>query len=106
MGMSAEKSPAISSRSVERHIGGRRAIPIFPGTTLWLSENAYVGIEALDESGGRFHLTHGFVVADIEPVNPDFRFVVATPKQVVEARGTIFSVSVTRPKHAIMAQNM
>ncbi len=90
-----EKSPAISSRSAEERIGGRRAIPVLPGTTLWLSEEAEVGIEALNEKRARFHLTHGFVVADIEPADLDFRFVVATPNQVVEARGTVFSVSVS-----------
>lgn len=93
--MDTEKTPAVSSRSAEERIGGRRAIPVLPGTTLWLSEDAEVGIEILDAKRARFHLTHGYVVADIEPVDPDFRFVVATPGQVVEARGTVFSVSVT-----------
>ena len=80
--------------AAETLVNGRRAIPVFAGTTLWLGEDADVRIEALSDAAARFRLLSGYVVAEIGPVDPGFRFIITTPQQEVEARGTVFSVSV------------
>ena len=73
---------------------GKHAIDVYPGTTLWLDDDAAVVVEALDETQARFCLVRGLAVAEIGPVPPGFRFVVETNEQEIEARGTVFAVQV------------
>ncbi len=75
---------------------GRRVIEVHPGTALWLGDNAAVSIELVTDRMARFHLERGYVLAEVGIIDPGFRFIIETPRGEVEARGTVFSVDVSR----------
>lgn len=71
---------------------GRRIVEVFPGTAVYLSEDAEVDTIALAPEEVRFHLKRGTLVAEIGGHGFDFRFVISTKISEIEARGTLFSV--------------
>ncbi|MCP4679990.1 MAG: tetratricopeptide repeat protein [Deltaproteobacteria bacterium] len=75
---------------------GRRVIEVVPGTALWLGDNAAVSIELVTNRTARFRLERGYVLAEVGVIDPGFRFIIETPRGEVEARGTVFSVDVSR----------
>lgn len=93
---SVRPAPAAMARPAETltYAGGRRAIELFPGCALWLAADAEVELETNTPELALFRLTRGLVVADVGVHEPGLRFVVATPRGEVEARGTLFAVQV------------
>jgi ferric-dicitrate binding protein FerR (iron transport regulator)/outer membrane protein assembly factor BamD (BamD/ComL family) len=89
-----EDTPLVADATPEVADASRKVIRVLPGTALWLSDDARATVTSIDHSGVRFRLERGFAVAEVGPVEPGFRFVVATPTGEVEARGTVFSVQV------------
>ncbi len=85
-----EPGPSNAELSIPTVIRGAN-----PGTALWLESAAQVQTRTNDGEEARFVLDTGFVVAEIGPNEPGYRFVVETPASFVEAHGTVFSVEVT-----------
>ncbi len=83
-----------SQRFVKTHKGGRRVIPVAPGTNLWLDKDAVVHVVSIRSDIAMFRLERGRVVAEVKAPRPGYRFIVATPNGDVEAKGTIFSVEI------------
>jgi hypothetical protein len=69
---------------------GRREIALFPGTSLYLSDDARIETLELSASAARFSLLSGRVAAEIGGHEPNFRFVLSLPHAEAEARGTLF----------------
>ncbi len=84
----------IEARSVEVDSMGRKAINVFPGTTLRFDPDAEVEVVGISLREARFRVSKGYAVAKIGKVTPGFRFIVETPEREVIARGTVFSVNV------------
>lgn len=95
LSMFAAKSPApLNASPFLTDASGRTYVDVAPGTTLWILDDAAVVVKALDNTQAVFRLIRGTVVAEIGPVPPEFRFVVETEEQEIEARGTVFTVEV------------
>ncbi len=73
---------------------GMREIVLFPGTSLYPSADAELEATRITDSDVRFALLRGSVLVEIGAHDPDFRFVIATPRGEAEARGTVFAVTV------------
>jgi outer membrane protein assembly factor BamD (BamD/ComL family) len=85
-------APALEEKRVGA--GDWRVFPVGPGNALWLGDDAVVKVKSVSEQGVTFALERGFALAEIQTLEPGFRFVVSTPNAEVEARGTVFSVAV------------
>jgi hypothetical protein len=68
----------------------RREIELFPGTSLYLSDDAMIETVELSLSSAHFSLLSGKVAVEIGGHEPNFRFVLQLPHGEAEARGTVF----------------
>lgn len=73
---------------------GRSMIPVNPTTVLWLSENARVEGVIGGERQVVVRVLHGQVLAEIEGAQAGYRFIFETRAGAVEAKGTVYSVTV------------
>jgi TolA-binding protein len=73
---------------------GRRILDIFPGTAIYLTEDAILDTIVVMPELTRFALHRGTVVAEIGANTHDYRFLISTRFSEVEARGTLFSVTI------------